>query len=123
MPLVIPQEVRSVIDTVPGSLDLATFIETADLIITEQLTSATLSAARLKQIELYLAAHFAAISHERGGLTTDETGDTKSELSDVYEAGFAMTRYGIAAVQLDTSGVLKAINEDASTKVARFTVV
>ncbi len=123
MPLVTPEEVRAVIDTVPDSVDLATFIETANLIITEQITDATISAARLRQIELYLSAHFVAITRERGGLTSDETGESKAEFSDVYEAGFALTRFGQAAMQLDTSGVLKAINEDANTKVARFTVV
>ena len=123
MPLVTPQEVRAVIDTVPDSVDLATFIETADLIVAEQVTDTTITAARLKQIELYLTAHFVAISRERGGLVADDTGESKAEFSDVYEAGFALTRFGQAAMQLDTSGVLKAINEDANTKVARFTVV
>ena len=123
MPLVTPHEVRAVIDTVPDSIDLATFIETADLIVTEQIIDPTITAARLKQIELYLTAHFVAITRERGGLTSDETGDSKVDFSDVYEAGFAMTRFGQLAMQLDTSGVLKTIDEDAKTKVARFIVV
>ena len=123
MVLVTPQEVKAVIDTVGDSVDVTPYIETADLIITEQLNAAVLSAARLKQIELYLACHFTAMSRERGGLVVDETGEGRAEYSDVYEAGFAMTRFGQAAMQLDTTGVLKTIDEDAKTKVARFVVV
>lgn len=123
MPLVTSQEVRAVVDTVPDTLDLDNFIETASLIVTEQLTDPSLSANRKKLIELYLAAHFTAISLERGGLVKDKTGDGEAEYSDVYEGGFAMTRFGQSAMQLDTTGVLKEIDEAAKTGVARFTVV
>ena len=96
-------EVCAVIDT---ERDVSPFIETANLVVTEQLAGAGLSAARLKQIELYLSAHFVAITEERGALTTSDTGSSKEVYAIEIGRGLNATRYGQQVITLDSSGIL-----------------
>lgn len=98
-----------------------TFIETADLIVTENLAGQGLSAARLKQIELYLAAHFVTIAVERGGLIGKKTGESSEFYANKFGKGLGLTRFGQQVSILDTTGILTAIGK-AENK-AQFRVV
>ena len=103
--------------------DLDTFIATANLLVTEELGSAGLSSDRLKQIELYLAAHFAAVTFEKGGLRRQKIGDAEEDYKVLGASaiGLVSTRYGQQAIALDSSGTLGALT--ASTVKARFRIV
>lgn len=81
-------------------------LDAANLIVVERLSGAGMSAARLKLIELYLAAHFTAIAEEKGGLTRTGMGQSQDWFSDIYTSGFGSTRFGQSAVSFDESGVL-----------------
>lgn len=118
MALVTDSEVKQIIDT---ELDTTTFITTADLIINEDLSDAGYSDDRLKQIELYLAAHFTALMEEGGGITRRRMGDSDESYALVKGNGLMMTRYGQQAMALDTNGILKALNN--TSLPALFTVV
>lgn len=119
MALVLPIDVANIINPNidPAKVDLTPYIEVADTIVTEELGSRGLSASRLKQIELYLAAHFAIVTLERGGLQQQRIGfqgpeDTYKQIQNKSE-GFLSTRYGQQAVALDTSGRLGAMSKSA----------
>ena len=116
--LVSDAEVKQVVVT---SRDTTPFIATADLLITEDLATSGLSSSRLKQIELYLAAHFVALTEERGNLTSHKVGDSSETYEMEIGSGLMLTRYGQQAVQLDTSGVLKALAIKAQS--AQFRVL
>lgn len=118
MALVTDSEVKAIIDT---ALDTTTFITTAHLIVTEDLDGLGYSDDRLKQIELYLAAHFTALMEENGGLTRRKFGDSDESYALVKGNGLMMTRYGQQAMALDTSGKLKELNN--TTLPALFTVL
>jgi len=111
-------EVAGLVET---KKDLIPFIETANLIVDEDLANSGLSESRKKQVELYLAAHFAALSEEGGGLTYEKLGDAAITRADHFGQGLLQTRYGQMAVSLDTSGTLAASAE--SNKRALFRVV
>jgi hypothetical protein len=103
-------------------VDLTSFIDTAHLIVDESLLNAGLSSARLTQIELYLAAHFALVTHERGGLQRQKAGDAEDYYqSSGFKTGLQATRYGQQATILDTSGTLGALATSAVK--AQFRVV
>lgn len=104
--LVTDAEVKALIDT---DRDTTPFIDTADLIVSEQLSGKGLTDARLKQIELYLAAHFAAITEERGALKSTKMGDSSDTYDNQAGFGLKLTRYGQQAISLDTSGTLSAL--------------
>lgn len=122
MAQVTPIEVQQLYNVTHAN-DLLPFIETAALVVTEELAGSGLSAARLKQIELYLAAHFATVTLERGGLKRRKIGDSEDEYKvvDSSDKGIASTRFGQQAIVLDSSGILGALT--VSIVKARFRVV
>ena len=90
--------------------DVSGFIELANLMVNENLLYAGLTDARLKQVELYLAAHFAAITTERGAISFDriEMAEQRYDTRQMT-AGLGSTRFGQQAIMLDTSGILGQI--------------
>lgn len=97
--------------------------EAAYLIVTEDLAASGLSDTRLDSINLNLAAHFASVSVERGGLTYQRIGQSEERYqtlaSDVW--GLMATRFGQIAVQLDTTGTLAGLT--GKPLKARFEIV
>lgn len=126
MALVTPAQVAAIVNPNINisTTDLSSYIATADLIVNEELSNRGLSTARLTQIELYLAAHFATVTLERGGLARQRIGQGGPE--DTYKTiqatseGFLSTRFGQQAVALDTSGRLGALSKNVIR--ARFRV-
>lgn len=114
-------EVKALVDT---DRDVGIFIEGANIIVDEELLGEGHSASRLKQIELYLAAHLLAIAEERGGLMSSSEGESKETFNpgDLGKAGgYQMTRFGQQALALDKSGVLAS--QSHTTNKAEFRVV
>lgn len=100
----------------------ANFIDTANLFVdTHLVPGAGHTEQMLTKIELYLAAHFVALTEEQGGITRSKLGDADESFANVYEGGLKSTRFGLQALSLDTSGILTAV---AQTKLkAEFRVV
>ena len=97
-------ELKEIVEA--GDRDVSIFIETAALVVSEDLVGSGLTAARLRIIELYLAAHFFALTEERGGLIRSSTGDAADTYADTFGQSFNSTRYGQHAISLDTTGAL-----------------
>lgn len=116
MALITDSDVQGVIQT---DLDTTPFITIADLIVTEDLASLGHSSDRLKQIELYIAAHFVAISDREGGLTSLKLGDVTEQYGKLAGEFYMMTRYGQMALALESTGTLKGL----SGQTARFKMV
>jgi hypothetical protein len=107
-----------------ASVDATPSITTAHIIVSEELASAGYSDDRLKQIEIYLAAHFFVLATERGGITREVIGEAEERYRMTPDTlyGFASTRFGEQALALDKSGILAAMGATKGIK-ARFTVV
>lgn len=94
-------EVKEILDT---DIDTTPFITTATLVVTEDLADEDYSSARLKEIELYLAAHYATLLEPQ--LQATRLGDA----SDTYQGQtgkyLEATKYGQQVQLLDTSGIL-----------------
>lgn len=122
MARVLPIEVNRIY-SVANANDHLPFIETANLIVTEELADQGLSAARLKQVELYLAAHYAVITLERGGLKSQKINEAEEDYKVIADKnqGIASTRFGQQAIALDTSGKLGELT--SSILKAEFRVV
>lgn len=118
--------VKAILGTAYAALDAATlapFLSAAELVVTEDLANASLSPERKELIVNFLAAHFATVSLEKGGLTQQKTGESSEmyKMGSVSDRGYLLTRFGQQAVALDTSGTL-ALNANPSQK-AEFRVV
>ncbi len=111
-------EVNDLIAT--GDKDTTPFIETATNFITDELGSSGLSEARLRSIELWLSAHYTALSIEKGGLKSQTIDDVKEVYAVQDGVGLGGTRYGQTAMSLDTTGILRSLGGKGA---ARFTVV
>lgn len=103
--------------------DTTPFITTATLLVDEELVGLGYSSNRLKQIELYLAAHFAVISLEKGGLRSRKIDEAEDEYKPIEAAakGFMSTRFGQQALSLDNEG--KLANLSSNPVKARFRVI
>lgn len=119
--LVTNEEVQSLLGE--SGVDMTPFITTAHLIVSEELITTTISDARKKQIELYLAAHFYVVIAERGGITREVIGDAEERyrLQPDTLTGLATTRFGEQALAMDTSGSLAKLA--ANPVKAAFRVV
>jgi len=117
------EEVRQIMSSFP--LDGGeTYLLAASLDVTERLANKGLSDDRLKLIETYLAAHYAVISLEGGGLKSAKRGEAEEEYFSPADTGatdgFGLTRFGQQAIAFDTSGTLSKVS---TKKPARFRVM
>lgn len=103
-------DVKEVLDT---DLDTQPFIRAAHLVVEQHLSSAGLSDDLLREIECYLAAHFACA---RDPLVVESRADTISRRVQRASggAGLDSTDYGRIVQQLDPTGKL-----DQATKVTK----
>jgi hypothetical protein len=106
-------EVHALINSSETSISLAAQIDHADLMVTENLANAGLSAARQRMITLYLAAHFATLTLEKGGLTHKEVGESVEKYASINSTkggqGLGATLWGQQAIAFDTSGTLASM--------------
>lgn len=114
--------VKEVVPTeIADSVVLTNFIDTANLFVDTHLAAAGHSDAILAKIELYLAAHYTALTEEQGGLTRSKLGDADESFANIYDQGLKATRFGQQALALDTTGTLNSV---AATQLkAEFRVV
>jgi len=104
--LVVDGELREICKEIPTSLaSVATFISAAHLLVWERLSGKGLSDNRLKLIELYLAAHFAAITYPVASF--EAAGKVQESLQYKVDKGLEFTKYGQQAMMFDTSGTLR----------------
>ena len=106
MPRVEHREVVAIIDTT--LTDVHPFIDTANIIVTDKLSSIH-DDTLLKEIEKWLAAHFVAIRDRR------PQSETLGNASVTYQGqtglGLDATLYGQQVKVLDTSGVLASMGK------------
>ena len=106
---------------VPSEQSVAPFIDTATLMVDELLAGRGHSDARLKQIELYLAAHYALLALEGGNVKSEKLGEATTTYAGVFTEGLRLTRYGQQALALDTFGILGKVG--TGNNLAEFRVV
>jgi hypothetical protein len=119
-----PDELRSYLDLPDAdTLNAQLFLEMGNSIVEDDLVGSGLSTSRLKVIELNLAAHFAVLSKEKGGITRQRVGESEEGYRQDFSSrpNLSSTRFGQTAVSLDTTGVLASL--DAPGGKAEFRVM
>lgn len=118
-------EVRSVAGE-NSTVDPSLAIRTANNMVDVHLGSSSLSVDTLRDIELYLAAHFLSLSTRDGPLAAASLGDSTERYHNIYAAGLRATRFGAQAILMDTTGKLAQIADQAENpgkKKAEFEVI
>jgi hypothetical protein len=102
-------EVKELIDT--EEPDLTPFITAANVLVEKILANdSSLTSDQLKQIELWLSAHFVAIK-DPVAKTESIGGTSVSHYLSGGSGGLKMTPYGEMACVLDTSGKLVSMGK------------
>ena len=113
-----PNEVRELITTT--KTNLVPYIDAANQLVTELLGTSAFTAARLKEIERWLAAHFIAVSESSGGaVVEEETGDTRVKYKESAGENLRLSSYGMQVLMLDTTGIFANLGK----RKARFDVI
>lgn len=108
-------EVKEIINTTLTSAQLAPFITAANLLVTKKCSAAGYSTDELKEIERWLAAHFASVRDPSSSALVSKT---IGEASETYQVGkgsssvsFSLetTRYGAQALLLAYAGCLNSL--------------
>lgn len=115
------QQVATIVDT---STDCAPFLATANAIFNATLQGKGLPSDLSDQIILYLAAHFAVLTTESGGLKRSKLSeaDESYRIPGDKDTGLSFTRFGQQAMLLDTSGTLAGLSTNKGLK-ALFEVI
>jgi len=112
-------EVKQILDTTLSDNTVKVFITTASTIVSDTLGSdTTLSAAQLKEIEKWLAAHLIASTRERQG-SREKVGDADVTYQGKTGMGLNATMYGQQCLMLDSTGKLaQKLGKKSATMVA-----
>lgn len=105
-----PTEVQRVIKTKLDDSDIYEHIQVANRLVTDLLVGKGMSADRLRDVELYLAAHFISMKDQDAGQTVSKSaGETEATYGGNLSEALSHTRYGQQALILDTSGTLTSV--------------
>lgn len=104
-------EVKKIIDT---TITTTPFIRSANLVVTDRLVGQGLSTDMLKEIELWLAAHFVAIRDKQ--FVKRKIGDAE----DTYQVGklgegLKATEFGQQVILLDSTGILSRAGKGSAS--------
>ena len=109
MPRTTAAEVKLIMDTDRTDPQINAYIATANVFVDAILLDKGMTEIQLTTIEQWLAAHFLATSVERQAIR-QKAGPAEQAFSDIFEIGLRSTTYGQAALALDTSGTLMALD-------------
>lgn len=106
----------------PTTADLSGYLLTAQVITDNMLSSKGIVQPVLDQITIYMAAHFATIGLEKGGLRNEKMGDAEESYKTPgdKDLGFKATLFGQQALLLDTSGTLSSMGANSQSLPALF---
>jgi len=106
--------VKRVFSTALTETEISPYLKTASLVVDTYLAGEGMSATLLREIELYLAAHFAAFVRDRPAV--EEIIDEAEIRYPANSLGKNLdaTPYGQIAKSLDSSGKLNAIGESTT---------
>lgn len=116
-PLVTAEELLRIckeIDEDTDTAEIASFISTAHNIVCTAIDGYSLPDALVKSIELYLAAHYAAITYPR--TTSERLGPLGKSYAVKGGYGFNATTYGSTAIGLDPTGNLADLSNGEGVK-------
>ncbi len=110
--------VKLILETNLAEPAITPFLETANLLVTEELAPEGPSDERLELIERYLAAHFTCLMDPR--VQKEQVGDQRNEFEGKTGEGLRSTRYGTQAITIDPTGILGEL--DSKGQPFRFSI-
>lgn len=109
--------VKNIIETSLSDAVIEAYIASANIFVTDALGSSSLSDDTLENIEMWVAAHFMAVTRERMA-KKEGAGGAEIEYTGEYGVGLKSTSYGQMAILLDTTSTLSLLNLTAKRPVS-----
>jgi len=109
--------VKNIIETSLSDAVIEAYIASANIFVTDALGSSSLSDDTLENIEMWVAAHFMAVTRERMA-KKEGAGGAEIEYTGEYGVGLNSTSYGQMAILLDTTSTLSLLNLTAKRPVS-----
>jgi len=108
-------EVRTIMDLDPSITDpqIDVFITQANLLVTRRLGSSGLDSSTLKEIERNVAAHLLTALDPQ--IESEKIGEASTKYAGRFGEFLRSTRYGQAALLLDTTGILAKSGQKSAT--------
>lgn len=103
-------EVKKIIDTTLTEEEITPFLTASSILIDDVLSGAQYSDDLMKQIEIWLAAHFVAVRDPR--ISREKFGDLDVQFHGKTDLGLNSTPYGQQAMILDYKGRLAEIGNN-----------
>lgn len=117
-PHITDAEIKAISDvTLP---DLQPFVAVSTSVVDSLLADKGLSDSLLRNIGIYLSAHFAYL--KEGQIKSEKIGDSSTTFNVESGKGFCSTTFGQMAVTLDTSKTLAKANDMNRDSVGRGSV-
>lgn len=107
-------EVLEIMDTTLVASDLTPYLTSANVFVTEALASTSLSDDALKEIERWIAAHFAVMTKERQS-KEEGAGGAYIKWAGQWGMQLEATTYGQVALNLDPTNTLKNLQNNKRT--------
>lgn len=101
--------------------DTTPFITTANLIVTQHLSTSGISSDILTEIEKYLAAHLVALHPDERQLKSQKIGDAMDTYAGDFGKLLDFTQYGQVVKMLDYTGTLAGVGGE-SVEIDTITV-
>lgn len=105
------QDLKNVFDTELGDDPLNLHIDAAERLVERELSGQ--STDLQNDVALYLAAHFASVQERREDSAS--FGDVEIDFEGDTGMGLSSSHYGQTAIDLDTTGTLRRIDEGRKT--------
>lgn len=99
-------ELKEIYDTELTDAQLTAFIGIASRLVNTLATDPCHTAASLKDLELFLSAHYASARDQRAADEGIGSGEYRVKYQGQWGMGFDGTSYGQTALQIDCSGTL-----------------
>ena len=120
---------RTTVDEVKNILDdtslsdaiITSYIDDANVFVTDSLTGKGLSTDMMTKIEKWITAHMISVTRERMA-AKEGAGGAEITYTGKWGAGLASSPYGQMAINLDTSNTLLALVEGKRTATSRAVV-
>lgn len=111
-------DVKDILDTAMGDGPMLAFIAVANVVVNQRLLLQNYPDELLKEIERWLAAHYACMRDPR--LHSQGVHNAQTTYEGQTGEGFAASRYGQQAMRLDVNGIL--VQLDTATAPSTFEV-
>jgi len=117
-------EVEQIIDldSSISDADVTAHISVANRFVTSVCTSSSLTAAILKDIELYVSAHLLALGWQKQ-TKAEKAGPVSESFFGKTDTGLKYTQYGQMAIMLDISGALASVSDSGKKIVGSVTAI